>query len=403
VDTSTYVSATSPSLTNVSISTTATTTVPLTVSGIASQTGNLQEWKNSAGTVLASFSSAGLLTLNSQKITGLANGTTATDAVAYGQWIGQTLNPTVKTANYTAVAGDFVIMNTASGTTTTLPSAPANGTMVGLLNIGGSGTANLAAGAGDTIRGSTTSGAAVSASQYQTLVVIYNSASTSWEPVVADANKGYLARANTWVGVNTFNNTVSVNGLATVAPTATTTGPSLNIKAPTQTATVTAATGAAGTVTYTAANSFTVGNLVTITGLGIASGSSLNLSVQTIVTASSTQFTITNATVGVSSGTGTANSYNSTQYGLQVQDANGTTKFQTGSTNGTSTLTEALNHSGSFITVASSGFIGTLNLRNYASGNLPGLSIYQNGANTGDLVSLRTTSANTVLPLTKEA
>lgn len=282
------------------------------------------------------------------------------------------LTPTLKTANYTAVAGDFVIMNNASGnTTTTLPSAPPNGTMVGLLNVTtGGGTATLAAGGSDTIRGSTTSSAAAASSQYQTLVVIYNSASSVWEPVVADVNKGYTSRANTWVGVNTFNNTVSVNALATVAPTATPTGPSVNIKQPVQTATVTAATGAAGTVTYTAANSFTVGNLVTITGLGIASGSSLNLSAQTIVTASSTQFTITNATVGVSSGTGTATSYINLQYGLQVQDATGATKFQTGTTSGTTVLNEALQTSG-FVTVLGAGFNGSLSVLGYPTQGLP--------------------------------
>ena len=270
------------------------------------------------------------------------------------------LTPTLKTVSATAVAGDFIVMNGSGNTTVTLPTAPANGAQVGVVNVG-TGTTTLAAGGSDTIRGSTTSAASTSSSQYQTLVVIYNSASTSWEPVVADANKGYLSRANTWSGVNTFSN------LATVAPTATATGPSVNIKQPVQTATVTAATGAAGTVTYTAANSFTVGNIVTITGLGIASGSSLNLSAQTIVTASSTQFTITNATVGVSSGTGTATSYNNTQYGLQVQDATGATKFQTGSTSGITTLNEALSVT-SYINIGGALFNGSLSVIGYSLG-----------------------------------
>jgi hypothetical protein len=73
-----------------------------------------------------------------------------------------------------------------------------------------------------------------------------------------------------------------------------------------QTAPVTAATGSGTTITYTAANTFTAGQLVTITGLGVASGASLNLTNVTIATASSSQFTVTNTTVGVSSGTGTA-------------------------------------------------------------------------------------------------
>jgi len=73
-----------------------------------------------------------------------------------------------------------------------------------------------------------------------------------------------------------------------------------------QTASVTAATGDGTTITYTATNTFTVGQLVTVTGLGITSGASLNLANLIIATASSSQFTVTNTTVGVSSGTGTA-------------------------------------------------------------------------------------------------
>ena len=72
------------------------------------------------------------------------------------------------------------------------------------------------------------------------------------------------------------------------------------------TASITAATGDGTTVTYTAANEFVVGQIVTITGLGTGSGSSLNLSNVTVASATSTQFTVNNSTVGVSSGTGTA-------------------------------------------------------------------------------------------------
>ena len=332
--------------------------------------------------------------MGSNKITGLANGTTAGDAVSYGQWVGQTLTPTVKTANYTAVAGDFVIMNGSGNTTTTLPTTPANGTMVGLLNIG-TGTASIAAGGSDTIRGSTTSGAGTSSSQYQTLVVSYNSASGVWEQVVADANKGYLSRTNSWVGANTFSNTVTNNGLTVMGPTASVTGPSLTVKQPVQTATITNVTASAGTVTYTAANSFTAGNLVTITGVSPAG---YNLSNQTIATASSTQFTVTNTATGTYVSGGTATSFSASQYALQVQNSAGTAVFQTGSLNNSTTnLTEALNHSGSFINVASASFLGTFSLRNYQSGNLPGLVVYQNGSQTGDLISLRSTSANTLL------
>ena len=66
---------------------------------------------------------------------------------------------------------------------------------------------------------------------------------------------------------------------------------------------ITAATGNGTTVTYTCANTFVAGQIVSITGLTITTGSSLNLSNQTIATASSSQFTVTNATVGTAAAT----------------------------------------------------------------------------------------------------
>jgi hypothetical protein len=67
-------------------------------------------------------------------------------------------------------------------------------------------------------------------------------------------------------------------------------------------ATITTATGSAGTVTYTAPNNFYVGQVVSITGNSL---SALNLSSQTIVTATPTQFTVSNAATGTGTG-GTA-------------------------------------------------------------------------------------------------
>ena len=66
-----------------------------------------------------------------------------------------------------------------------------------------------------------------------------------------------------------------------------------------KTAVVTAASGNGTTITYTAANSFIPGDLVTITGLTTAAG---NLTGATIATASLTQFTVTNS--GSTSDTG---------------------------------------------------------------------------------------------------
>jgi hypothetical protein len=64
------------------------------------------------------------------------------------------------------------------------------------------------------------------------------------------------------------------------------------------TATITNAVGDGTQITYTAANTFSAGQLVDITGLTITSGASLNLSNAIIATASSTQFTVLSQTIG---------------------------------------------------------------------------------------------------------
>jgi hypothetical protein len=68
-------------------------------------------------------------------------------------------------------------------------------------------------------------------------------------------------------------------------------------------ATVTAATGNGTTVTYTCASTFAIGQVVSITGLTITTGSSLNLSNQTITGVTTTAFTVNNATVGTAAAT----------------------------------------------------------------------------------------------------
>ena len=62
-----------PIITNAVITATATTpsTIPLTVNGAASQSANLQEWKNSAGVQLSTINSSGHLTTNTVNTTGL--------------------------------------------------------------------------------------------------------------------------------------------------------------------------------------------------------------------------------------------------------------------------------------------------------------------------------------------
>ena len=69
---------------------------------------------------------------------------------------------------------------------------------------------------------------------------------------------------------------------------------------------VTNAIGNGTTVTYTAQHNFQAGDNVTITGLGVGSGASLNLTTVTLATVSTSGFTVTNATVGQSAGQGAA-------------------------------------------------------------------------------------------------
>jgi len=73
------------------------------------------------------------------------------------------------------------------------------------------------------------------------------------------------------------------------------TGYIVGVEAASQAATVTAASAAAGTVTYTAANTFVAGEHVTISGL---STTAFNLSNVVIASASATGFTVTNAASG---------------------------------------------------------------------------------------------------------
>jgi hypothetical protein len=63
-------------------------------------------------------------------------------------------------------------------------------------------------------------------------------------------------------------------------------------------ATITNAVGNGTTITYTATNSFVAGELVDITGLTITTGASLNLSNAIIASATGSQFTVTNQTIG---------------------------------------------------------------------------------------------------------
>jgi hypothetical protein len=122
-----------------------------------------------------------------------------------------------------------------------------------------------------------------------TPIVAFGDSFVSTVPAIKRVGTRLQARLADDSGYATWEGPLNSNAVSAIAlPTA---------------ATVTAATGDGTTVTYTAANTFSVGQVVSITGLTITTGSSLNLSNQTITTASATQFTITNATVGTAAAT----------------------------------------------------------------------------------------------------
>jgi lysophospholipase L1-like esterase len=100
-------------------------------------------------------------------------------------------------------------------------------------------------------------------------------------------------------GLSTFS---SLNNAQTITGTATNSF-TFNTSAVPAQASVTAATGDGTTVTYTADNTFSSGQIVSITGLTTVTGSSLNLSNRTIASATSTVFTVSTTTSGTATGT----------------------------------------------------------------------------------------------------
>lgn len=96
-----------------------TTAVPLMITGASGQTANLQEWQNSGGTVLASVSSAGLLT--AQPAT--PSNANSADNVGY---VGMPQVSTATGLSLTATHAGKHIYTTATGQTHTIP---ANGSV----------------------------------------------------------------------------------------------------------------------------------------------------------------------------------------------------------------------------------------------------------------------------------
>ena len=140
-----------------------------------------------------------------------------------------------------------------------------------------------------------------------------------------------------------------------------------------KTATITGAVGNGTFITYTASNTFVVGETVTITGV-ISSGNTLgtagagfNLTNAVIASATSTQFVITNALADTYSGSGSATTANTSDI-YQVQDSTGTAQLKVNSTGSTSTN---FNTPGTFTaqSTASFGFVQTNGLVIQTDGN----------------------------------
>jgi hypothetical protein len=330
-------------------------TTPLYVAGTSSQTANLTEWANSAGTVLARvdkdgfiysslFSSAGNLNAGYQIIGGRAIAQLDGSAV-------------MGMVNWNASYHTLQLRNASSQTADSLRIENSSGTVLAKVDSSG----NLFA---PTLQSTTASTATLTTNgDTGGLLILQN----------ADANKGLVIRRNssnqyglafevqsqtpsTVFAVTGFGQTIirggsiaALNGVSTallvnsgsttfiplaiqlqasqtadamqIADSSSTVllriNPAGQVQAPqpakqglivkaatTLTATITNASGSGTTVTYTASNTFTAGQTVTITGVN---PSAYNLSSVTIATASATQFTVTNAATGtyVSGGTAT--------------------------------------------------------------------------------------------------
>lgn len=147
---------------------------------------------------------------NAQKITGLANGTAATDAAAFGQIpvAGTTtgtyaagndarltaatnaavaLNPTnTKTSAYTAAAADYVPVDISAGSlTVTLPTAPADKTQVGVKitkvsATPGSTTLTISVGGSDVFNVTGGSTSLILSAKFQGVILQYQTSTAIW-------------------------------------------------------------------------------------------------------------------------------------------------------------------------------------------------------------------------------
>src|SRR5665213_809252 len=146
---------------------------------------------------------------NAQKITGLANGSSASDAAAFGQIpttanqisAAQALTPTAVKNNgsspYSAAAGDFVPVDTTAGNVTvTLPTAPTDKTRIGVKHIiqGGTNTVSITAGGSDVFNKAGGSTSLTLSLPNQGLLLQYASSSAIWYVQADDLPLSSLAQ-----------------------------------------------------------------------------------------------------------------------------------------------------------------------------------------------------------------
>ena len=121
-----------------------------------------------------------------------ANNTVLTSNGTTASWVsassGGGVTPTAtKTTNYTAISGDYVVLNVSSAAVVTMPASPTNGATVGAINLATStASVTFAAGAGATMNNTS-----VVLNSNQDAIWVYNTNTTSWLLEVWNTNNEY--------------------------------------------------------------------------------------------------------------------------------------------------------------------------------------------------------------------
>lgn len=145
----------------------------------------------------------------------LTDGVAILNAIAAIAFVNM-LPTAVKTTNYNAVAQDYVPVDTTGGAVTiTLPTAPANGTMIGVKMVvqGGTNAVTVAAGGSDVFNKAGGSTSVPLTVALQGIVLRYALAAHIWYIEAADVPMSYLDTALIPTAVKTANYTAVANDL----------------------------------------------------------------------------------------------------------------------------------------------------------------------------------------------